>query len=105
LKSKGEAQMEMLLKAYSIDHEREYRFAPPRRWRADFAILPQRILIEIEGGVWSGGRHTRGWGFENDCEKYNCAALLGWKVLRYSTAMVISGEAIAQIAEALQSEG
>jgi hypothetical protein len=29
-------------------------------------------------------RHTSVTGFTNDCEKYNAAQLLGWKVLRYT---------------------
>lgn len=61
---------------------REYRFAPPRRWRADFAHLPSRTLIEIEGGIWRGGRHITPTGFIADCDKYNAATLLGWRVLR-----------------------
>ena len=30
--------------------EKEFRFHPGRRWRADFAHLPSRTLIEVEGG-------------------------------------------------------
>ena len=49
---------------------REHRFAAPRRWRFDFAHLGTKTAIEIEGGTWSGGRHTRGSGFVKDAEKY-----------------------------------
>ena len=62
--------------------EREYRFAPPRRWRADFAHLPSRTLIEIEGGVWNRGRHVSPKGFLADAEKYLRATLDGWSVIR-----------------------
>lgn len=61
----------------------EYRFHPTRRWRFDFAYWPAKVAIEIEGGVYSRGRHTRGSGFVADCEKYNAAAELGWTVLRF----------------------
>jgi hypothetical protein len=40
------------------------------------------VALEVEGGAWSGGRHTRGAGFLGDMEKYNAAAILGWCVLR-----------------------
>lgn len=79
----------------------ELRFAPPRRWRFDFAWPEHMLAVEIEGGTWSGGRHTRGKGYANDCRKYNAAVLLGWRVLRFTTEMVANGSALAAIEEAL----
>lgn len=67
------------------DPLQEYRFHPERKWRFDFAYIKQKIAIEIEGAVWSRGRHTRGTGFIADCEKYNDAAKRGWRVLRYTS--------------------
>jgi len=55
-------------------------------------VWPDRKLaVEIEGGVWVRGRHTRGSGFVKDCEKYNEAALLGWTVLRLPGSLVKEG--------------
>ena len=62
--------------------ETEFRFHPTRRWRADYAHMESRTLIEIEGGVWMGGRHNRAAGFVADAEKYFEAALAGWRVIR-----------------------
>ena len=62
----------------------EYRFAPPRRWRFDYAFPEFKLAVEIEGGAWIRGRHTRGKGFLADLEKYNAATLLGWSILRYA---------------------
>jgi very-short-patch-repair endonuclease len=41
--------------------------------------------VELEGGVWTGGGHTRGKIFNANCDKYNAAAALGWVVLRFTT--------------------
>ena len=72
----------------------EHRFHPTRKWRFDFAWIEPQIAVEIEGGVYSKGRHTRGKGFEGDCEKYNEATRLGWKVFRFTGGQVASGEAV-----------
>ena len=60
------------------------KFHTSRLWRADFAHLPTRTLIEIEGGIFmkKGGRHNRGAGYAKDAEKYLEATLAGWTVLR-----------------------
>ena len=62
----------------------EHPFFPGRRWRIDFAIVDIKIGIEIEGGVWANGRHTRGKGFIDDMEKYNAAITIGWVILRFT---------------------
>jgi very-short-patch-repair endonuclease len=94
--SEGEEELALHLRHQGIEYEREYRFSE-RRWRADFALLEHRILIEVEGGTHSAGRHVRGKGYEADCEKYNAAVLAGWRVLRFTTQMVRQGTAIAII--------
>jgi very-short-patch-repair endonuclease len=66
----------------SVECVKEYKFHPTRRWRFDYAIPAHKIAIEVEGGVWSKGRHTRPKGFLGDIEKYNEATLLGWRVFR-----------------------
>lgn len=75
--------------------ELEYRFHPERKWRFDFAWPDLLIAAEVEGGVWTQGRHSRGGGFINDCRKYNSAAELDWLVFRFPAALIESGEAIA----------
>ena len=102
--SKGEEALAMMLRAYGVEFEREYRFAPPRRWRADFAVPDRRLLIEVQGGHWVDGRHNRGDGYAKDLERQNAAQLAGWMVLQYTTDQVVSGEAIAQVMDFLQRE-
>ena len=60
----------------------EHRFHPVRKWRFDYAWPELKIALEVEGGAWTGGRHTTGKGFVADMEKYNTAAALGWRVIR-----------------------
>lgn len=74
--------------------EREYKFHPTRKWRFDFAWPDYKIAAEIEGGVWSQGRHVRGQGFIDDCEKYNEAVALGWTVLRFPEVFISDGRAL-----------
>lgn len=92
--------LELHLKSYKIPYEKEVKFHPTRKWRFDFA-LPQNLAVEVEGATWSGGRHTRGSGFEKDTEKYANALVLGWRVLRVTGNQVRSGQAIQWVLDAL----
>ncbi len=92
--SKGEELYALHCKAYKLTPAREHRFDAVRRWRVDFYFPDAKLAVEIEGGVWSGGRHTRGSGYSDDCRKYNRLAELGIALLRFTTDMVETGEAI-----------
>lgn len=67
---------------------REYRFHPERKYRFDFAWEKQRVALEIDGAVWTGGGHTTGTGKTRDCEKDFLAAQCGWRVIRWTSSMV-----------------
>ena len=71
-----------LSKILGCDVVSEHQFHEKRKWRFDYAIIDLKIAIEVEGGVWSSGRHTRGAGFLNDIEKYNTATSMGWHIIR-----------------------
>lgn len=62
----------------------EFKFHPTRKWRFDFAIPASKIAIEVEGGLWLGGRHNRPASMILDFEKYNEAAMCGWRLLKYT---------------------
>ncbi|WP_180072599.1 DUF559 domain-containing protein [Acinetobacter sp. YH12200] len=97
VQSEGEVKLATALKALKIDFEQEFKFHPERKWKADFHLVGKKILVEVEGGIWSGGRHTRGKGYIGDMEKYNAATMMGFQVIRFSTDQVKSGLAIQQI--------
>ena len=104
--SAGEAIFDLQCRAENIPPaEKELRFDLQRRWRFDRAWPAARVALEIEGGTWNGGRHTRGAGFEADCEKYSAAAIFGWCVIRATTGQVKSGEAIQWVKQALARRG
>lgn len=71
----------------------EHRFAPPRRWRFDLCWPSAMLALEVNGGLWVRGRHSRAKGQESDYEKHAHATLLGWRVIWASTRQVESGEA------------
>ena len=76
--------LELILQGLKIEFVKEFKFQKKRRWRIDYYLPQYRVGVEIEGGVWIQGRHTRGQGFIDDCEKYNQAQICGIRVLRYS---------------------
>lgn len=91
--------MEAHLVELGLTHSREYRFDVNRRWRFDFAVFPEgeRFLpvgVEIEGGAFlpGGGRHNRGASYVREMEKYNRAAVLGWRIVRFTPDQVRRGD-------------
>lgn len=85
--------------------ELERRFHPVRKWRFDVAWTRERVAVECDGGIYSGGAHVRGVGVEDDAEKQSEAAALGWRVLRLTRKMIDDGRAVSVIARALAWEG
>lgn len=82
----------------------EHRFHPVRRWRFDFAWPAALLALEIEGGVFIAGRHSRGAGYRADCEKHSAAAVLGWRVLRVTGDHIRNGQALQWVRQALGQE-
>jgi len=81
---------------------REFRFDPDRKWQFDFCRRDLKLAVEIEGGTASGkSRHSKGKGFDDDCEKYNAAAIAGWRFLRGSAEMVSDGRLLRTVERAL----
>lgn len=78
-----------------------------RMWKFDWAWgdpdTSGGVALEIEGGVYSGGRHVRGKGYENDMEKYSTAATLGWRLVRTTPAKLYSEETLAMLTKLLVS--
>lgn len=73
-------------------------------WRFDFSDPDLMIAAEVEGGTHVYGRHNRPSGFNNDCDKYNKATLLGWDVYRFTGQQVKSGYAVRLIEQAVKGK-
>jgi hypothetical protein len=81
----------------------EHYFAKPRQWRFDYAWEAQRVALEVDGGLYTGGRHTRGAGAEGDHEKLNAAAVLGWRILRTVPRKLCTADVLETIRKALDA--
>jgi very-short-patch-repair endonuclease len=94
MKSQLEATFALHCKAHGLAPVKEHRFHPSRKWRFDFAFPERKCAVEVEGGIWTNGRHSRGSGAVADMEKYNTAAAMGWFVFRFDSGAVTSGRAV-----------
>ena len=100
--SPGEKALERHLNSCKVGYQREVRFSPPRMFRADFIITRKdgaRLIVEVQGGAWSRGRHGRGKGMQDDGEKSALAAIAGFQLMSLTTEQVTAGKAVAWILE------
>ncbi len=79
----------------------EFRVCAHRQWRFDWAWPKAKVALEIEGGVWTQGRHTRGSGFLADMLKYNEAAVAGWRIIRCTPKQFARGSIIETLKRAM----
>ena len=102
--SNAEILLAAQLEQAGIPFVREVEFTKPRKFRADFGVGPwsDMLLVEIEGGGFIQGRHSRGLGMERDCEKSALAAIAGYRVMRLTPRQVEDGKAVEWIRQALR---
>lgn len=80
--------------AYSPKHK-EYR---DRSWRCDFVAEYElehgtyQIVIEVNGGQWTNGRHNRGGAYEDSLRKRNRAQAKGVNYFEYTYEMLARQE-------------
>lgn len=103
MRGKQAVPMAALCKALALPEPvAEHKFHPTRKWRFDYAWLDQRVALEVQGGLFVQGRHSRGAALLKEHEKLNAAAALGWRVLFVTPKQIANGEAL-QIAQAALS--
>lgn len=81
---------------------KEFKFHPARQWRLDYAIPDRKVAVEVEGGVWTEGRHTRGSGFVKDMEKYNELACLGWLLIRCTPSKLFTSKNFENVQKCIE---
>lgn len=104
-KSELEELLAFQIKAAGIaSPEREYMFAKPRRFRADFAWVAEKLLVEIDGGLYvARSGHRTASGVMRDMEKGNLAALKGYLYLRFNAEQIRDGSALGVIETVLET--
>lgn len=94
--------VEFCRKQLGVAPVREFQFHPSRKWRFDYAFIDAKIALEVEGGVYTGGRHIRPRGFLGDVDKYNAASVMGWRVLRVVPDQLRTFATVEMIKEAMR---
>jgi len=99
--SKSDLELEFLAQvrlAGLPEPEREYPAITGRKFRFDFAWVEQKVLVEIQGGIYQyAPSHTSASGIRRDAEKMNLAVSQGWKVYHFTPDMVRDGKALQMI--------
>ena len=107
--SRGERALKhilMRLRSDGVDlgyWEAEYQFHPTRKWRLDFAWPELWLGIEIQGSTWARGKHSRGRGHANDCQKISEATAMGWSIMTVTTEQILKQEAHHWILAAIRT--
>jgi very-short-patch-repair endonuclease len=84
----------------------EFRFVPGRKFRADYAWPDERLLLEIDGGIYGGkGGHSSISGILRDMEKGNLASVHGYRVLRFTPDQLYEDRTLEMIRQCLISSG
>jgi hypothetical protein len=81
----------------------EFEFHPTRKWRFDF-LFDGWLAVELQGGLFTEGRHTQGAALLKEYEKLNAAQIMGYTMLLVTPEQVDSGEAFTIIKRALEAQ-
>lgn len=84
--------------------QREVQVVPGRRFKFDFYFPEHHLCIEIQGGVWSGGKHGRPVGIARDYEKLNLCTKYGLRLLQFDTKTIKSGEAVGLVEQIIKGD-
>jgi hypothetical protein len=104
------ATIPLLCQAHGLPQpEAEVKFHPTRKWRADWLWREAKVILEVEGGFFRGGKgggsaiggHSSGVGIQRDIDKANAAQLLGYRYFRCRPRDVQTGSVAELLKRAL----
>lgn len=100
--NKGKLSFPTMCQLYSLPVPvPEFKFHPTRLWRFDWMFPNTFVAIEIQGGIWISGRHSRGKGQLKDFEKCNVAQCMGYIVLQITHQQIHDGSFAQTVRDAL----
>jgi very-short-patch-repair endonuclease len=82
----AEEEFEHALNVLGIKYEKKFQFKSTKHWRFDFHLIEHRILVEISGGPWSGGRKGKLANKAWSMDRYDHANEMGFTVVRLESA-------------------
>lgn len=98
-------RLKVILDRMEIKYEEYFHFKSTKHWRFDFHLIEYRMLIEIAGGPWSGGRKsklaTKAW----SVDKYDHAEDMGYRFVRFEISDIGIGRATQWLRHLKASHG
>ncbi|HHQ1334508.1 TPA: hypothetical protein ACSIN1_003691, partial [Acinetobacter baumannii] len=82
----AEEEFTQALDVLEIKYEKKFKFKSTKHWRFDFHLIEHRILVEIAGGPWSGGRKGKLKDKAWSMDRYDDAEAMGYTVVRLEAA-------------------
>jgi hypothetical protein len=89
-------RLKEILDRIEIKYEEYFHFKSTKHWRFDLHLIEYRMLIEIAGGPWSGGRKgklaTKAWSID----RYDHAEEMGYRYHHFEVSDISSSNRAIQ---------
>ena len=98
-------RLKEILDRMEVKYEEYFHFKSTKHWRFDLHLIEYRVLIEIAGGPWSGGRKgklaMKAWSMD----RYDHAEDMGYRFQQFLPADINMGRATAWLRNLKASHG
>lgn len=87
--STAEVSLAKLLKSAGLEScVRQYKYVPGRKFEADFCFVEEKLIIEVDGGIYTRRAHGSIGGIISDMKRTNQASMFGYRVMRYQPSEI-----------------